>query len=256
MSDTMTGLAARLMADALLNDRSNQADAEDTAIDAAARLIGNVAGQFLGTAGGVRIQGSDTEADRLAGLHPASEGSGILQQAPGYGAVNPRSSLIKAARLAVNDDDAFEVFTTRRGAAPDAAWANQASGFYVHPGLRVNVPCPVGVSTLLFGIAVVEVRPGLTTSYVHARITIGPESTSSSVQSTSNRTAALGVAQSRYGRTDMSPLMPMHWRVMVPRGTPGTSVMVPCGVRLNAQPSGTQGNRIGSAWLLLLRIPT
>lgn len=254
MSD-MTSMAARLMSQALLDDRSNQADAEDTAIDAAARLLGLVAGQFLGSGPGVRIQGADTEADRLAGLHPASEGAGVLHRAAGYGSVNPRSSLIKAGRMAVNDDDYLEVFAVRRGAAPDAAWVNQASGFYVHPSLRINVPCPVGVSSLLFGIAGVEVRPGLTTSYVHARITIGPEDTSSSVQSTRNRTAALGVAQSRYGRTDMSPLQPMHWRVMVPAGTAGASVMVPCGVRMNAQPSATRGNRIGTAWLLVVRIP-
>lgn len=252
---TMQDIATQLMSQALLDDRSNQADAEDTAIDAAARLLGLVAGQFLGSGPGVRIQGADTETDRLAALHPASEGGGILHRAAGYGSVNPRSSLIKAGRLATNDDDYLEVFSVQRGAGPEGSWANQASGFYVHPVLRVNVPCPVGVSTLLFGIAGVEVRPGLTTSLVHARITIGPESTSSSQQSTRNRTAAQGVARSRYGREDMSPLHPMHWRVMVPSGTAGASVNVPCAVRMNAQPSATTNNKIGTAWLLILRAP-
>lgn len=232
----------------------DQAGTEDVAIDAAIRAIGPVAAQFLGQPGAVRMQGVDTEVPRLSSVHPASTGAGILLRLAGVGAVNPVSSLFGLGRIAVNDDDFFDIFLAQN--TTEGTWANQASGSYTHPKLKVNVPCAANVSTLLAGIAFVEVRPGVQTSKAYGRIVLGGEEFGSATKGTRNTNGSLGIETPHMGG-DSLQLLPMipHVRVVTPAGNPGASVEVPCSARLRTSPYQTKNNRIGTAWLAVLRVP-
>lgn len=247
-------LAAELMQNMVLDEASNQATVEDTAIDMASRLLGLVAGEFLGTSRGVRLRGTDTEAERLASVARQSTGAGILHQVAGYGSVTPQSSLIKAARLAVNDDDAFDVFWAPRTRATEGGWSNHATyGYYRHPELRTYVPVPCNVTTLLVGIGWAEVKPAHDRASVDGRVVIGDGEVQGDV-TPRNRDGALGKTIRRTGGDTLRPLLLVHARTVNPAGEHRASQQVNCHIRLHHN-STTGRNAIGTAFLLVARVP-
>lgn len=254
MSDTM---AARMMGEQDIAEGQDRTGVQETATDQALRMLTGLTAEYTGTARGIRMNGTPDEAIRMAGVLPQSTGAGILLALTGFGIVDPPRRDAKAGRFAANDDDCLETYWRQRQYADHYGWANDpGTGYYVQPELQVEVPCAANVSTLLIGFAMVDVKTATTSSTVTSRLVLGdgPETYGEPSPRNRNEGGKLGPITSRAGGDRPGILSNLHIRTVVPAGKRGSSVKQACSFRLQSD-TVAPGCTIGTAWMVILRIP-
>lgn len=248
---TSLDLAAEMMAEQHLEEGDDRAGLQLTAIDQAVRLLTPQTAQYDGTSRGTSL-GSFL---RLAGVVPQVVGPGILTAMADVGIRDPGNRYIKAGRFAANDDDCFELFFAQRPYADHYGWANDpATGYYVQRELKVEVPCPANVSTLLIGFAAVDIKTATTSSSVASRFVLGDGPETYGDPLPRNLGGKLGPVTYRTGGDRPGLLSNLHARTVVPAGERGSSVKQACSFRLQSDTSAP-GCTIGTAWMVIARVP-
>lgn len=252
MSETM---AARMMGEQGIAEGDDRTGVQETATDQALRKLTGLTVEYTGTARGIRIDGAPDEVIRMAGVLPQSVGAGLLLALTGFGIVDPPRRDAKAGRFAANDDDCFETYFRMRPTADHYGWANDpATGYYVQRELVVEVPCPAGVTTLLAGLAMVDVGTATTSSSVLSRFVLGEGPETYGDPSPRNFGGKLGPIVRKTGGDRPGMIANMHIRTVIPAGERGSSVKQACSFRLQSDTTAA-GNTIGAAWMLVARIP-